>query len=611
MRDKLGAMRRGLLLAVLLVPPAAAQVTSRASVDSNGTQSTGDISSWISLSISADGRFVAFASEAPGLVPGDTNGVADVFLRDRRTGVTERVSVDSSGAQGNGESNSVLGHSISADGRFVAFGSLASNLVPGDTNGYGDIFVRDRRAGTTERVSVDSSGGQADHVSGWHSISADGRYVAFDSFANNLVPGDTNVATDVFVRDRVAGTTVRVSLGPGGAQPDHHSFFPSISADGTRVAYLSFARNLVPDDTNGVLDAFVVDRTRGTTTRVSVDSAGHEANDGCSYWAGVSISADGRFVVFGSDATNLVPGDTNGKTDVFVHDLELGTTERASVSATGEQGDNWSGYEPSSISADGRFVAFQSFASNLVPGFTNITGNVFVRDRVSGTTELASLGSHGEVGNGESGDEGVAISADARCVAFYSRASNLVPGEANALADVFVREREAHVFPELCRPGRDGVAGCPCSNPAARADRGCDNSAATGGATLAASGGEYLSSDSLVFEATGLVPGQTSLLLQGRAVIARGAIYGQGVRCVASPFERLYTKIAARGSIAVPDLAAGDATVHARVAAAGDPISAGSTRWYAVVYRDPVVLGGCSAASTFNATLTIAVSWRP
>jgi Tol biopolymer transport system component len=246
-------------------------------------------------------------------VTGDTNGKSDIFVHDRQTGATERVSVDSSGAQAD---NASFKSAISADGRFVAFESFASNLVPNDTNGWVDVFVRDRQAGTTERISVRSTGQQVNGGSNRPAISADGRFVAFASIATNVVPNDTNATWDVFVHDRQTGTTERVSVDSTGAESDGASVRPTISADGRFVAFDSSATNLVAGDTNGVTDVFVHDRQTGTTIRVSVDSSGGEANASCGKSA---ISADGRFVVIGSAATNLVANDTNGFSDVFVH----------------------------------------------------------------------------------------------------------------------------------------------------------------------------------------------------------------------------------------------------------------------------------------------------
>jgi Tol biopolymer transport system component len=590
------------LLSALLAASAAGQVTLRASVGSSGAQ--GDSSSFYS-SISADGRILAFESSSTNLVPGDTNGWQDIFVRDRQSGVTERVSVHSSGAEGNDQS---YAPSISADGRTVAFESYASTLVDGDTNGVPDIFVRDRLLGTTERVSLASSGGQADDSSFDPSISADGRYVAFESLATNLVSGDTNGCFDVFVRDRLFGTTERVSVDSSGAQGDGNSgydSFLSISADGRYVAFQSVATNLVGGDTNGVPDVFVRDRLFGTTERVSVDSSGTQGDDN----SGVpSISADGRTVAFYSAATNLVGGDTNGSWDVFVRDRQLGTTERVSVSSSGAQGNGFS-FTPS-ISADGRTVAFGSIATDLVGGDTNGTYDVFARDRAGGTTERVSLASSGVQGDADS--HPASISADGRCVTFFSAAASLVPGDTNSSYDVLIRDRTGGTsFTSLCDPGVGGVIACPCSNPPSGPGRGCDNSSATGGAVLSASGGAFLSSDSLVLTTSGERPTALSIVAQGNALVPSGSVYGQGVRCAGGSLLRLYNKVASGGSITAPSFGAGDPSVSARSAAKGDPIRAGGSRWYFVYYRDPTVLGGCPGASRFNTTQTGVVTWSP
>ncbi|MDO5648693.1 MAG: hypothetical protein Q4G20_12240, partial [Paracoccus sp. (in: a-proteobacteria)] len=403
----------------------------RVSVSSSGVQ--GGRGSYYP-SISADGRFVTFYSEAGNLVPGDTNWRHDIFVHDRQTGVTERVSVSSSGEQGDWSS---FMPSISADGRFVTFWSDATNLVPGDTNWRHDIFVHDRQTGVTERVSVSSSGEQGNRHSYNPSISADGRFVTFRSYATNLVPGDTNERDDVFVHDRQTGVTERVSVSSSGEQGGEWSSTPSISADGRFVTFYSDATNLVPGDTNGRHDIFVHDRQTGVTERVSVSSSG-EQGDGYSYYP--SISADGRFVAFKSDATNLVPGDTNGRGDIFVHDRQTGQTERVSVSSSGEQG-NYESSAPS-ISADGRFVTFRSSATNLVPGDTNRSGDIFVHDRQTGQTERVSVSSSGEQGGGYYGYP--SISADGRFVTFYSSTSNLVPGDTNGAMDIFVATNPLH-----------------------------------------------------------------------------------------------------------------------------------------------------------------------
>ena len=582
--------------------PALAQVTQRASVSSGGTQGDGES---LYPAISADGRFVAFASASTNLVAGDANGFRDVFVRDLVGGTTEVESVDSTGAQGNGDSGgpSVDSLSISADGRFVAFTSAASSLVSGDTNGALDVFVRDRLSGTTERVSVASDGSQADADCFSPSISADGRFVAFHSTASRLVAGDSNGVSDVFVHDRLGGTTERASVGSSGGEANGASRYASISADGRFVVFASTATNLVAGDVNGFEDVFVRDRIAGTTELVSVSSSGAQG-DADSYYVS-SISADGRWVAFGSAADDLVAVDGNGVYDVFVRDRIAGTTVLASVSSAGAQANARS--DRCSISADGRFVAFQSSASNLVAGDANGVYDVFVRDLVGGATELASLSTAGSQGTGGSGEPW--ISADGRRIAFYSSASNLVTGDTNAAGDVFVRDREATGFTSICDPGIGGVIACPCSNPPSGGGRGCDNSSTTGGAALAASGIAYLSTDSLVFTTSGEKPTATSILLQGTAASGSGIVYGQGVRCVAGSFRRLFTKAASGGSITAPDFAAGDPAVSSQSAAKGDVIQAGASRWYLVYYRDPLVSGGCPATSTFNATQSGRVTW--
>ncbi|MDO8614531.1 MAG: hypothetical protein Q7T33_02190 [Dehalococcoidia bacterium] len=238
-------------------------------------------------------------------------------------------------------------------------------------------------AGDTERVSVDSAGAEADAGSANPAISADARYVALSSDATNLVPGDTNGKSDVFVRDRLTGATERVSVDSAGNQGNDRSYGPDISADGRYVVFYSFATNLVPGDTNGKYDVFVHDRQTGATERVSVDSAGNQGDEsGGSY--NPAISADGRYVAFDSGASNLAPGDITVRFDVFVHDRQTGATERVSVDSVGNPGDSDS--TRPAISASGRYVAFASGATNLVPEDTNRSGDVFVRDRGAAAT---------------------------------------------------------------------------------------------------------------------------------------------------------------------------------------------------------------------------------
>jgi len=358
-----------------------------------------------------------------------------------RAGATERVSVAGGGAQGDDFSSKPA---ISADARLVAFESLASNLVPGDTNGVRDVFVHDRATGTTDRVSVGTDGTQGDQESRFPSISPDGRFVAFQSEASNLVDGDTDIAEDVFVRDGDTGVITRISVGPAGIEGNDGSSRPAITPDGRFVAFESAASNLVLADLNEVADVFVHDRDSGTTEMASVPSDGTEREEYSHHPAGpfsmdATISADGRFVAFDSQSTRLVPGDANGSFDVFVRDRQARITERVSVASGGAEGDG-AGYEPF-ISADGRYVAFTSTAENQT--LENAGPDIMVHDRLTGATEKVVVAGNGAWGNGLA--QGAALSADGRLVAFESHSSNLVPGDTNTVQDIFVHDRGAPV----------------------------------------------------------------------------------------------------------------------------------------------------------------------
>ena len=402
----------------------------RVSINSSGEEGNGK--SWLP-SISADGRYVAFSSEARNLVDGDTNGTIDVFVHDCQTGQTTRVSVKSNGEQAR---YGGVYPSISGNGRFVAFQSLARDLVDGDTNGKMDVFVHDRETGQTTRVSVSSSGEEGNDISWSPRISADGRYVAFESIASNLVEGDTNEGWDVFMHDRrQPGQTTRVSVSSSGEEGNGESKWHDISPDGRYVAFSSEADNLVDGDTNENMDVFVHDCLMGQTTRVSVNSSGEE-DTGCGAISRLpSISVHGGYVAFESAASDLVDEDINGRWDVFVHDRQTDRTTLVSLSSNGDQGNCASSF--ASISADGCSVAFESCAGNLVAGDTNKRDDVFVNDCETEETTRVSVSRW-------QANEGCfcpSISADGRFVAFYSEASNLVDGDTNENRDVFVYYR--------------------------------------------------------------------------------------------------------------------------------------------------------------------------
>lgn len=410
-------------------PPQAPATTTRVSVDSAGGQANGESTG---PSISADGRFVAFVSWAANLVPGDTNDLADVLLKDMLTGAVTRASIATSGAQSDGES---FAPSISGDGRLVAFVSEATDLALDDTNDVRDVFVHDLVTGTTSRVSVGSGGEQGTGSSFAPNLSADGRFVAFATHADNLTPGDLNKESDVLVKNLSTGALERVSVTPAGEDANGPSEAPSISSDGRYVTFASTASNLLPStqapDTNGAWDVFVRDRNLGTVVRVSVGAGGAQGN-GQSWMP--AISSDGRRISFASRATTLVPDDTNESLDVFVHDSQAATTTRVSVGSGGVQADGVS--SASAISGDGRWVVFCSHATNLVAGDTNGAQDVFIHDRESGVTTRATVGLYGQA-------SGTAlwptISRDGHFIAFPDVAGNLAPGDTNAKLDVFVR----------------------------------------------------------------------------------------------------------------------------------------------------------------------------
>ncbi|MCX6028444.1 MAG: carboxypeptidase regulatory-like domain-containing protein [Chloroflexi bacterium] len=428
-----------LCVLTLLIPatgiPAAAGITTvtttRVSVTALGTEGN----SWSSKPIiSADGHYVVFESWADNLVVGDTNSAGDIFVYDRQTGTPSRVSLTATGGQANSTSGGWGRSAISADGRYVAFISAATNLVSGDTNECADIFIRDRTANTTTRVSASSAGVQANGDSDYPALSGNGRYVAFWSAANNLVAGDTNDALDIFVHDLTTHQTTRIAI--GGAGGVEYGGRLDLSNDGRYVAFASHVDTLVPNDNNAVPDVFLFDRNTSQFSRVSLTSAGGEAD---SVSLNPALSPDARYVAFTSSATNLAAGDTNDEADVFVRDRQTGQTTRVSVSSSGSQTGQYETSDFAAISADGRYVAFASTGSNLVSGDTNDLPDIFVRDRQTNQTTRVSVTSGGAQGGGESNN--ASISSDGRFVAFDSYAADLVPDDENAVTDAFVHDR--------------------------------------------------------------------------------------------------------------------------------------------------------------------------
>ena len=485
---------------------------------------------------------MVFESDATNLVAGDTNNVSDVFMHDRVAGRTTRVSVSSANAQPASFSSTAA---VSADGRIVAFGSNAANLADGDTNQQHDVFVRDTRMFLRQRISLAAGGAQLPRpATGRPSVSANGRLVAFTTDAATVVPGDTNGQSDVFVRDRIAANTVRVSVATGGVEGGGGSSNPAVSGDGRVVAFESLASGLAPGDTNQRPDVFVHELMSNVTTSVSVASNGGQARGSSRFPA---ISADGRIVAFASDAQNLVPGDTNqqlGRVRARSHHASYrpgqrrqrwagGVGQSGGVAAVGQRGWQAGGLrlngarpghrrhqqpvrhlhprhhhvhdypressrpgqhrrrdlhgsarpaaeqrrplrdvrrrsavvaavvfgvgtrarraDPRSrhgttrlvngggladlpaLDADGRHVSFDRAASSL---FTVNARGAFVHDREGPSTSLASVGEEAPANGSSAATD---LSADGRLVAFRSASRTLVPGDTNGREDMFVR----------------------------------------------------------------------------------------------------------------------------------------------------------------------------
>lgn len=439
-----------------------------------------------------------------------------------RPAVVERVTLSPAGGEGEGPTDGFSARSgtgnsaITPDGRFVAFDSRLFNLVQKDENGAADIFVRDRLTRSTQRVSIATTGAEANGASYGPDISADGRYVAFDSDASNLVPGDTNGVPDAFVYDRQDRTIERVSVGPGGAQLAQGGTAPDISGDGRYVSFSTGSLFLQEGDENLCDEVLVRDLETGSVESATVTPGGAPSRGICTYGSFSDLSHDGRTVTFESMAHDLVQRDTNGTWDIFVRDLEGDVTERVSVATGGSEG-NWSSYDPS-ISADGRYVAFSSYASNLVPedanasATTNGGGDIFVHDRHTGRTERISVKSYGA--GAESPDAShPAISPDGRAIAFVSVSADLAPGTNDAKRfAVFLHDRV---------DGRTEIVSTSAEGGAANAHSSFAQAPAV------SEGGRHISFSS---HASNLVSGDEAVFMEPEDVFVRdrGPVLGVG-----------------------------------------------------------------------------------
>ncbi|KAF0191837.1 MAG: WD40 domain-containing protein [Gammaproteobacteria bacterium] len=408
--------------------------------------------------MSADGRYVVFHSEATTLDARDPDVTADVYVRDRLTGTTILLSINNDGDKGNFDS---FWPAISGNGRFVVFSSFASNLVPGDTNNTSDVFLADRDADSNgvfdeaggvllQRVSRAGDGSQANAFSAEATISADGRYVAFASDADNLAPDDTNLVSDIFLYEVATGAVERASVGGNGAQANDMSYEPFLSSDGRYATFLSSADNIAPGDNNGVYwrgaDIFVRDRIARSTVLISISTSGAGGNGRSEQGA---MSSDGRYVVFVSRADNLAPDDINGAADIFLHDRDTdgngvfdeagrSSTELISTAFDGRRALDDS--EWPSISDDGRYVAFQSRATNLATASQDGSPawRIFVRDRVARSTTL--VGTAGATRTGNDDSIWPSINSNGRYVAFSADAVESSGDGADRMTGIFIHD---------------------------------------------------------------------------------------------------------------------------------------------------------------------------
>ncbi|MFD7595544.1 hypothetical protein ACFV6D_21205 [Kitasatospora sp. NPDC059812] len=460
-----GALAAATLAAVTVATPAQADAprgrTERVSVGLSQAQPDG---ASYAAGLSADGRFAVFTSKAANLVPGDTNGKSDVFVRDLWTGRTERANTGADGAQAADDS---FDATISGDGRYVAFSSYATNLAPGGNLGFEDVYVHDRWTGTTELVSTghDPAKPQTGRQSGHPSISWDGRYVAYQSNRSDLAPGTvTWTGGNIYVTDRRTGGTRLVSVGADGTEANASSAEPVISGDGGSVGFISKATNIIGQDKPGALAAKAAAELDAVSDEEFVrDSFRHDdqptilkprfyplyvrdlraeqsvlaSTDGAGGYRGAAspaLSQDGRYAVY-----SALLQDGNGPWghhfEVYVRDLEEGTETLVSAGLPGTKtsGDSYHGQ----ITADARWVYFDSDAANLVPGDTNNAGDVFRRDLWTGRTERVSVATDGSQTAGAS--ERPFVDALGTTVLFTSEDGTLVPGDTNQAPDVFLR----------------------------------------------------------------------------------------------------------------------------------------------------------------------------
>ncbi|MFO1009434.1 MAG: hypothetical protein U1F29_05160 [Planctomycetota bacterium] len=544
--------------------------------------------------LNGDGRIVAFESFSAVFVANDTNSARDVFVLDRSTGVYERVSVGPAGQQSSSPSQS---HpcSISPDGRYVTFVTSSTNFWPLPSGAQKNVFLRDRVAGTTELAALTSAGTPLNQGAEWGVTSGDGRFVAFGSmFSNLVVPGVPQSSTGhVYLRDRLLGATTVVDRPMVGAQWTGTSVVVAITPDGRYVLVRTTSSTLVPGDTNGREDTYLYDRVLDQLELASLTDAG---GIGEYDQRAAGVSDDGRYVLFISGSPAFVPGGPNpvgGRFRVFVRDRVTQRTTCVSVNTAGDLADNHS--IDARISGDGRFVVFLSSARNLARD-TDPYSDVFVRDLWMSTTTRLSVGPNGE--HPTVGYEAPSVSGDGRAFGFAGQA-----GFFNEMGkSVYVVARRNAVTP-LCFADSepDAVGLCPCSNPGG-ARRGCANSS-TAGAVLGCFGS--VAPDQLRLTVTGLPAGSVALFVQGDAVEASGVPFGVGLRCAGGILLRLAARSIMGSGAMFPS--PGEGTIHDTSSGLGVPLGAGTVSTYQVLYRDP----GTTACGIqpWNASSALLVTW--
>jgi uncharacterized repeat protein (TIGR01451 family) len=389
----------------------------------------------IQPSLSADGTRVAFVSGSDILDPVVPVGPG-IYVKDLATGDVVLASTSDDGIPGD-NGFGAYSPTLSEDGTKVAFGSYSDNLDPGDHDAETDVFVKDVVSGDITLASVTAAGVDANHFTYWSTLSGDGTRVAFTADATNLDPADTDVLEDVYVKDLLTGELVLASTTADGVKGNGENSELSLSADGTVLAFTSTATNLDPADTDSLPDVYVKNLLTGEITLASTSDVGDKGNAGSS---GPSLSADGTLVAFSTDASNLHPADADGITDVYVKSLLTGDVALASTSDMGDKGNG--GSFSASLSADGTTVAFNSGATNLDPADPNGGWDVYVKSLLTGDVALASAaqtpGKGVRRGNGAS--FWPSLSADGARVAFQSQATNLVLADRDTRDDIYVKE---------------------------------------------------------------------------------------------------------------------------------------------------------------------------